>query len=288
MKKSSSKLLILIGITIFCVLNNHSLAHETHKKIHEKTHKETQGQATYLGNEGVMITSGDTKIVFDPFFHNSYNTYQLVPEDIRTALFNNQAPYDNIAAIFISHAHGDHFSAEDMLKFLKANQKSRVIAPKQAIDKLMSLDDSASIKKQVTAIELAFGDQPQTINIGELMIDAVRIPHAGWPGRAEIENLVFRVTLEDSITVIHMGDADPNDTHFAPYRKHWQKTFTNTAFPPYWFFDSNEGNYILENRINAQQSIGVHVPVNVPTSLKNSQKLYFSQPGEKKTIGHKH
>ncbi len=279
MKKSPSYTVLLISILLtFVYTSNLAFAHKD----------QDQAQATYLGNEGVMITNGDTKIVFDPFFHNSYNTYQLVPEDIRSAIFNNQQPYDNIDAIFISHAHGDHFSAEDMLTFLKAHKKSRVVAPKQAIDKLMSLADSSSIEKQVTAIELAFNDQPQTIIIDKLTIDAVRIPHAGWPGRADIENLVFRVTLDDSVTVIHMGDADPNDTHFAPYKKHWQKTRTHTAFPPYWFFDSHEGNYILDERINAQHAIGVHVPTKVPSSLKASKNAYFSRPGEIHTIDHKH
>ena len=74
--------------------------------------------ATYLGNEAVMIESGSHKILFDPFFHNDYNTYQLVPEAIRKAIFNGEKPYDAIDIVFISHAHEDHFSAKDMLKFL--------------------------------------------------------------------------------------------------------------------------------------------------------------------------
>jgi hypothetical protein len=57
----------------------------------------------------------------------------------------------------------------------------------------------------------------------------VRIPHAGWPGRADIENLVFRVTLKsqsESVTVMHMGDAD--DNHYLPYKSHWQKRISDT------------------------------------------------------------
>jgi L-ascorbate metabolism protein UlaG (beta-lactamase superfamily) len=32
----------------------------------------------YLANEGVMITHGETSILFDPLFDNSYGTYQMV------------------------------------------------------------------------------------------------------------------------------------------------------------------------------------------------------------------
>jgi hypothetical protein len=76
--------------------------------------------------------------------------------------------------------------------------------------------------------------------------------------------------------------------HFKPYKKHWLKNKTNTAFPPYWFFDSKQGPMILEHRINTEKSIGVHVPVKVPLSLINTKKPYFSKPGEQALINHKH
>ena len=70
------------------------------------------------------------------------------------------------------------------------------------------------------------------------MIDAVRIPHAGWPSRADIENLVFRVPLKNqgtSVTVMHLGDADPDADHYLQYKDHWQQRVSDTALPPYWF-----------------------------------------------------
>jgi hypothetical protein len=249
---------------------------------------DNSASATYLGNEGIMIVDGQSKILFDPFFHNGYNNYQLVPEDIRSAIFNNKPPYNNIDAIFISHAHGDHFAADDMLKYLKANPKSKLIAPEQAIKRILALENSQSVMKQVTAIKLEYKDQPRTIKMDNLLIEAVRIPHAGWPGRADVSNLVFRVTLNGSVTVMHMGDADPDDIHFAPYKQYWLKNTTNTAFPPYWFFSSNDGPIILSDRINANEAVGIHVPVKVPDTLKMIGEEYFSKPGEHQSIGHKH
>ncbi len=52
----------------------------------------------------------------------------------------------------------------------------------------------------------------------------IRIPHAGWPERASVSNLVFRITLDNNVTIMHMGDADSNDEHFQPYKDYWQKT----------------------------------------------------------------
>jgi L-ascorbate metabolism protein UlaG (beta-lactamase superfamily) len=251
-----------------------------------------QSTATYLGNEAVMVENESIKILFDPFFHNNYGQYQLVPEEIRQALFNNQAPYDNIDAIFVSHAHGDHFAADDMLKYLIDHPHTKFIAPNQAVDKLLALNNKIkngqSIINQTISIDLNREDKPKRIEIDGLLIEAVRIPHAGWPGRAEISNLVFRVTLNKNVTVMHMGDADPNDLHFKQYESYWKENLTNTAFPPYWFFASKQGPFILNERINTEQSVGIHVPVNVPDSLKKTGKAYFSKPAEQKSVGHKH
>lgn len=251
---------------------------------HEKT-----ANATYLGNAGVMIENGESKILFDPFFHNNYNTYQLVSNETRNALFSGIKPYDKIEAIFISHAHGDHFSATDVLKFLQIHPETKLIASNQATKQILALENSAKVKPQLTSIALEYGDKAQTFTLGDLLIDAVRIPHSGWPtSRLDISNLLFRVTLSDDVTVMHMGDADPNDIHFKPYQALWENTKTNTAFPPYWFFDSTNGPMILEDRINTENSIGVHVPVKIPETLKKTGKTYFSKPGKQESLNHKH
>ncbi len=249
-------------------------------------HDEQTGSATYLGNEAVMVHHGDSKIVFDSFFHNSFDIYQLVPDDILAALFANKAPYDDIDAIFISHAHGDHFAADQVLKYLTQFPQTQLFAPKQAVDQLNALPNAKAVSKQLNAIELKYGDPAQSLNVAGLQIDVVRIPHAGWPTRRlDVSNLLFRVTLAEGTTVMHMGDADPNDVHFKPYQDLWQAKVTDTAFPPYWFFNSTYGPGILSQRINANESVGVHVPKQVPEALKQTGKPYFSKPGETRGLG---
>ena len=56
----------------------------------------------YLANEGVMIWRGDTKILFDPLYDNSYGTYQMVPDRVRNAIFAGEAPYDGVQAVVTS------------------------------------------------------------------------------------------------------------------------------------------------------------------------------------------
>lgn len=251
-------------------------------KLHQQSDTQQDiGQATYLGNEGLLIQYRETKVLFDPFFHNSFNTYHLVPEHIRRAIFSGEAPYNDITAIFVSHAHGDHFAAQDLQRYLRLFPDTTLIAPSQAIEQIQ-LEETSS--DRIMSIGLAYQDPVESHTLGSVKFNAVRIPHAGWPQRADVANILYQVTLADALTVVHMGDADPDDEHFAPLAAMWQNTPVDTAFPPYWFFVSRQGPTILEQRVMAKQNIGIHVPIKVPFDLFQSGQQYFTEPGKTTTL----
>jgi len=245
-----------------------------------------------MANEGLMVVQGDTKVVFDPLFRNSYGQYQLLPKEMEDALFSGQPPFDGIDAVFVSHYHGDHFSPADILRLLKEQQGIHLYAPVQAVNGLRSVSgtNDEKIFERVTAVELAYKDTPVTLEMEGLLIEAVRIPHSGWPnGRLDVENISWRVTLNETTTILHMGDADPNDVHFARDAAYWDKRHTHMAFPPYWFFTTSQGPGILGNRIKPDHSVGVHVPVSIPQNPSlRPQELrdvdLFTEPGESRDI----
>ena len=248
--------------------------------------------AQYMANEGLMVVQGETKVVFDPLFRNSFGQYQLLPKEMEEALFAGEVPFDGIDAVFISHYHGDHFSPDDVLRLLKEQPGIQLYAPAQAVNGMRSVAgiNDEIIFERVTAIELAYKDAPVTLQMDGLLIEAVRIPHSGWPnGRLDVENISWRVTLNETTTVLHMGDADPNDVHFARDEDYWDKRHTHMAFPPYWFFTTRQGPGILGNRIKPGHSVGVHVPVSIPRNpSRRPQELrsvdLFTEPGEERAI----
>ena len=248
--------------------------------------------AHYMANEGLLVAHGDTKIMFDPLFRNGYGQYLLLPETMREALFAGEAPYDGVDAIFISHHHGDHFDPTDILNLLRTQTGIHLYAPQQAVVGLREVAGPAdnAIFDRVSSVDLAYMDAPVTLEMDGLLVEAVRIPHAGWPtGRVNIENIAWRVTLNDSTTVLHMGDADPNDVHFARDASYWNKNPPDMAFPPYWFLSSSSGLEILKQRIKPGHSVGVHVPVTIPGDpIRRPVELrgadLFTQPGEVRVI----
>ena len=251
-----------------------------------------EATAFYMANEGVMVTDGDTKILFDPIYRNSYGQYLLLPEDMERALFAGEAPFDGVDAVFISHFHGDHFSAEDILALMEAQPGIQLFAPNQAVLGMreVAANSDPAIFERVNAVSLQYRDTPVSLETENLRVDAVRIPHSGWPtGRLDVENIVWRVTLGDSTTVVHMGDADSNDEHFARDASYWRRNTPDMAFPPYWFFSNREGQQILDSRLGARRSIGIHVPMQIPADpLQRPDYLrsadIFTQPGETRRI----
>lgn len=242
------------------------------------------GHVTYLGNAGLLVDYQEVEILFDPFFHNHYNNYQLVPEAIRQSIFNNQTPFESVEMILISHAHGDHFDAKDVADYLTDRPQTKLVAPAQAVDLLRSDERFGQFSQQIQPISLVYGDKSVEFNFTGIKVEVLRIPHAGWPGRADVANLVYRVTLKNKLTVMHMGDADADDVHYLPWKSYWDQQVTDTAFPPYWFMLGPRGQKILAERINATHAIGVHVPVKVPEQLTQSGAEFFSETGKITTI----
>lgn len=247
-------------------------------------HSHHSAKTTYLGNEGIMVSDDETTILFDPLFPNGFGVYQMVPSETRSALMAGEAPYDAVDAIFISHMHPDHFSVDEVIVYLEQHTDVRLYAPSQAVDWMREETEDEAIFDRVIGIPLERLDAPISLQEGDMKIDVVRIPHAGWPARAEVSNLVWRVTLADGVTVLHMGDADPDDQHFAPHADHWNAKRTDVAYPPYWFFLSEAGRAILDQRLNTDAATGIHVPTDLPADLVLSGADFLHQPGETRKL----
>jgi L-ascorbate metabolism protein UlaG (beta-lactamase superfamily) len=249
-------------------------------------------RAHYLGNAGVMVEHGATKILFDPLFDEDFNEYELVPPDMQRALLAGAAPWDGVDAVFVSHYHDDHYDPALMLSYLKANPGIVLYAPAQAVD---SLHESASLAdagvfQRVRSLALAYGDAAMRIEMEGLLIEALFVPHSGWPGsNTEVENISWRVTLEGVATVTHLGDADGDVVHFEQSAGHWQQRPTHLALPPYWFYYGSDKGGVLLQGLNADRVIGVHVPKNVPDEPSaRAPELQgvdlFTRPGESRDI----
>lgn len=247
------------------------------------------GEARYLGNEGVMVTSGDTKILFDAFYAESFgDSYALLPAAMEQAMLAGRPPFDGVDAIFISHIHPDHFNSRKTIAYLRAHPHVRLYAGLDVIGAIYAADVSVRdpLAKQLVVVSVTRGEKPKKFEVGGLEIEAFSIPHNG---NGPMPHYAFRVTLDKAAAVIHLGDADDDEDHYVPYQADFDARRTDVAFAPTWLMTSDSGRRVLEQRIKAQKTIGIHAeqklradPAGARAALKGD---VFLEPGETRAIG---
>lgn len=244
--------------------------------------------ARYLANAGVMIEQGDTKILFDPFFRSDFGLYDLMPNEMEAALFAGTPPWDGIDAIFISHHHGDHFDPAVVSGFLRRWPAVHLYAPQQAVDALLALENvpgELSLDR-IHGLRLERDSAAIRLEMDGLLVEAVRIAHGGWPIRhANVENIVFRVTLDNVATVMHLGDADSGKEHYVAHRSYWRDRSSDLALVPIWLLLSQDGRYVVDEHVDAEHAIGMHVEKSMPDDPDRRPPEFegldiFTEPGE--------
>jgi L-ascorbate metabolism protein UlaG (beta-lactamase superfamily) len=291
---SMACLIVIAGIT---ACTSSSLRHSQEAAISGAAVGNTTvhaDQVLFFGNEGMMISHGSTKVLFDPFFHNSPQYTVLAPEPTRRAIFNEESPFDGVAAVFVTHMHGDHYNGPDLLRYLTLNTRVRLYTTRQVLERLQREEAARpELIERVISLSASEGNASVTANLGSISIEALPIPHIDIGRPTErMEHLVFRVTIGDGATVLHFGDADPNPRHYLPYASFWQARRADMAFAPFWFFGAEqEGPTVdVKRDLNTSTVVGVHVWPNMIEKIRNEgrQDNYFLLPGESREIPLQH
>jgi L-ascorbate metabolism protein UlaG (beta-lactamase superfamily) len=248
-------------------------------------------EARYLGNEGVMVSQGATKILFDAFYAESFGgQYTLVPSAMEQALLAGTAPFDGIDAIFVTHIHPDHFNSRKVIAFLRAHPNVRLYAGLDVIGAIYAADVGVndSLAKRLVAVNVPRGQPAKQFTVQGLEIEAFSIPHNG---NGPIPHYAFRVTLNQGATVMHLGDSDDAETHYLPYRAAFDAKPTDAAFVPTWLLTSDSGKRVLQQIIRPEQIIAIHADdknrASAPTFRKELGTDAFLEPGETRAVGGK-
>lgn len=249
-------------------------------------------QATSILNAGVMTQhaaigdSGGAKFLFDPLYDDHFGSLAELTPDLIEAIIAGAPPYDGVDAVFVSHAHGDHFSVSQLTRMLEAQDQLVLVLPSQGLDQLREGSDwQAAFEARVRPIALENGEASEPMAIAGASVEAFRSPHAGWPDRhANVHNITYRVSVMGKFAsvsrVMHLGDADPAPVHYEALEEFLQAKRTGLAMVPFWFTNREDLEQILDEGLNAQSMVAVHVPAKVPDRLEKGDWTYFSKVGE--------
>lgn len=248
-------------------------------------------RATSILNAGVM-TEHETaqgkqaKFLFDPLYDDHFGSLAELTPDLIEQIIKGAPPYDDIDAVFVSHAHGDHFSVSQLTRMLSEQEELILVLPSQGLEQLQESEAwQKEFETRVRSVSLENGEASAPVTVAGASIDAFRSPHAGWPERhANVHNITFRVSVPGragSVSrVMHLGDADPAAEHYAALQDLLQAKRTGLAIAPFWFTRAQDTAQLIDKTLNAQSMVAVHVPVKVPEDLKSGDWTYFSKAGE--------
>ncbi len=246
----------------------------------------TSDRATAILNAGVSAQLGGAKFLLDPLYDNHFGSLAEMDDALIEAIIAGVPPYEDVDAVLVSHAHGDHFSPEYFNRLMAAQSDVQIIAPEQAIADMREHELwQAGFAERITSIELRNGETSERISIAGSTVEAIRTPHAGWPERhADVHNVTYRVTGPSGTRIMHMGDADPAAQHFAANTRFFGRARTNLVVVPFWFFREDDVSILIDRTLNAQEAVGVHVPAQTPGWLAESEWRYFTRVGQEVEI----
>lgn len=136
------------------------------------------GRVLFLGNEGLLVQYRGIKVLFDPFFENPLAPEVNVPDATRNDIFAGRDPFDDVSVVFVSHVHGDHFSAPDLARYAKRFAGARVVAPAQAVARVRDeVHPPEDVLARFVPVSVVEGGPPQAFSVNEVAIEAFGVRH---------------------------------------------------------------------------------------------------------------
>ena len=209
---------------------------------------------TFLANEGVLLSSGNKKVLIDALFVKYETGYAVPADSTRADLDRARAPFD-ADLILVTHRHGDHFHPGPVVSHLMANPRATLVTSSQVIDSLKGrLPANGSLTPRILPRTTAPGTRTREV-VNGITVELLGLPHGGNRHR-QVEHLGYVVELGGR-RVLHVGDTDTSAEAFVPFRLDTARI--DVALLPIWMVTSEDGRRVIERYIRPKQIVAFHV-----------------------------
>jgi L-ascorbate metabolism protein UlaG (beta-lactamase superfamily) len=208
---------------------------------------------TFIANEGVMLSSGQKKVLIDALFLKYERGYALPADSTLTSLQRAQRPFDSVDVVLVTHRHGDHFHPVPVVEHLRANRRAMLLTSRQVIDSLRGYAPARNLSAERLVARTTKPGTRRRESIAGIQIELLGLPHVGHP---RVEHLGYIVELGGR-RVLHVGDADFSEKTFAPFRLDTARI--DVALLPYWAITSRKSRQVIERWVRPQQVFAFHV-----------------------------
>ena len=241
---------------------------------------------TYVGNEGVLISSGPHQVLIDGLHREYKPDYAFPPPALLGAMEAARPPYDQLQLLLVTHIHLDHFHPQSVGLHLQNNAGAVLVSSAQVADSLKKdFENYRAIESRVTRVTPERKTK-STLEVSGIKLNVLGLSH-GSARFSWIHNLGYLLEV-DGKKLLHIGDADTAVENFSSFRLSEERI--DIAFIPYWYLLSDEGRSLVREQIRPKQIIAVHLPPAEAESVAeqirkaNPGAIAFTKIGESKSF----
>ncbi len=168
---------------------------------------------TPLANAGVLVESGDAKVLIDALFEKPNPEYRAPSPDVLDKMLRSEAPFDEVDLVLVTHNHPDHFDARLAVRYLEAVSGTLLAAPADAVVEMRKVtDDWTKIGSRVVPFDLNVGEKTEK-DIGPFKVKAFRTLH----GKQESPMNVMVLFDLGGWRIFHEGDSPGNPDEYVAF-----------------------------------------------------------------------
>jgi len=228
---------------------------------------------TDLANCGVLVASGDSKVLVDALFDKPNPEYRAPAPDVLDKLMKGAAPFDGVDLVLVTHNHPDHFDARLAVRYLEILPEPVLLAPADAVAEMRKLAaDWKRIESRVVPLGIKVGEKGKK-DLKGIPVTAFRTLHSG--DRESPMNLMFLFEL-NGWRIFHEGDSTGKPDEYRNFGL--DSPPVDLALVHFWFLlDPDCARYLQE--VFTPDHIGLtHLPIRLegdaPGKIEQIRRYY--------------
>ncbi len=197
---------------------------------------------TYVANCGVMVSSGDLKVLVDALFDKPNPEYRAPAPEVLDKMMKGAAPFDGVDLVLVTHNHPDHFDAALAVRYLETRPEPVLAAPSDAVEAMRKAAANwTKIEPRVVALDIRVGEKEKK-DLKRISVTAFRTLHSG--DRESPMNLMYLFEIGGR-RIWHEGDSNGKPDVFQGFGL--GKDSVDLALVHYWFpLDPNCARFLQD------------------------------------------
>ena len=221
---------------------------------------EKQLEIAYLGNMGVLLSSGDKVVLIDAL-HSKYKPEYAHPTENTIAQVMNGSynGFGRPKVALVTHKHRDHFDSFYYGQFMDQNKDVQILGPKQVIDAIHTKSQETDLVHQKALKAVAADSKMHTYLHNGVHIRAFLCPHINKARHAAIQNIGYLVDMGKH-RILHVGDTSWEFAKSELGRHNLLERELDVAILPYWMLSDQDTYNEITNVLSVKRIIATHIP----------------------------